>query len=68
MEPASGDQFMNKDQVKDRASEEKGKVKEVADKVTDEKRTEQKGSAEKHGGKDETVLKDINDGTREEKK
>ncbi len=53
---------MDKNQAKESASKEK--VKEVAD----DKRTEQKDKAEKHGGKDETVLKDVNDDTRKEEK
>ncbi len=52
---------MNKNQVKGHANEAKGKGKEVADKVTGDKSMEYKDKAEKHGGKDETVLGDVND-------
>ncbi|WP_416139640.1 hypothetical protein ACM26W_04375 [Halomonas sp. HK25] len=53
---------MNKNQVEDSASNEKSK------KVSDDKRTEQKGDAQKQGGKDGAVLKDINDNARKDKK
>ena len=59
---------MNKDQVKDRESEEKGKAKEVAGKVANDESTEHKGNAEKHVGKDGAVLKDINIHSRKETK
>lgn len=55
---------MNKCQVKDSESKEKGKGKVVAD----EKRTEQKGKAGQHDGKSGSVLKEINDDTRKEEK
>lgn len=58
---------MNKRQVKDSASEQKGRAKGVADKVTDGESAEQKGKFEKHGGKDGSVLGEINDGPKKEK-
>lgn len=51
---------MNKTQVEGRASEAKGKTKEVAGKATGDKSTEYKGKAEKHGGKGKAVLGQIN--------
>lgn len=52
---------MNKNQVKDSVKEEKEKAQEVADKETDDESTENKGKARKHGGKDDTVLGEVND-------
>ncbi|GGY65942.1 CsbD family protein [Marinobacter zhanjiangensis] len=52
---------MNSKQVEGRADEAKGKVKEVAGKASGDKKTEYKGKTEKHGGKAETVLADVND-------
>ncbi len=47
---------MNKHQVKDSENEEKEKAKEA-----DRENTENKGKARKHGGKDDTVLGEVND-------
>ncbi len=47
---------MNKNQVKGSANEEKEKAKEIDDECT-----ENKGKARKHGGKDNTVLGEVND-------
>lgn len=54
---------MNKTQVKGSAREEKGKAKEVADEVSDDKSTGNKDEAEKQGqgGKGRAVLADVND-------
>jgi len=51
--------IMNKEQVKGRANEAKGKVKETAGKLTGKKSTELKGKAEKHGGKVEAKYGDM---------
>ncbi len=59
---------MDRNQVKDSASEQKGKAKRVADKVADGESAEQKGKSEKHGGKDGSVLADINDSSKKGKK
>lgn len=48
---------MNRNQV----DQAKGKVKEVAGKVTGDKSTEHEGKAEEQGGKADTVLADINE-------
>lgn len=42
---------MNKDQVKGRISQTKGKIKEIAGKTTGDKSLENKGTAQKIGGK-----------------
>jgi uncharacterized protein YjbJ (UPF0337 family) len=42
---------MNKDQVKGRASQAKGKIKEIAGKTTGNKHLENKGTIQKVGGK-----------------
>lgn len=42
---------MNKDQVKGRAEEAKGKVKEVAGRISGDKELEQKGKLQNVGGK-----------------
>ncbi|MFO8045775.1 MAG: hypothetical protein R6U30_07870 [Halomonas sp.] len=59
---------MTKNQVTDNVSEEGKKNKEVADKVVDENRTEQKSKNEGHGGKDGAVLKEINGDAKKGKK
>ena len=51
---------MNKNQLKGHANEAKGKAREVAVKVTNDKSMEYKGKAEKHGGKAGAVLSDVN--------
>jgi uncharacterized protein YjbJ (UPF0337 family) len=43
--------IMNKDQVKGRAEEAKGKVKEVAGRISGDKELEQKGKLQNVGGK-----------------
>ena len=56
---------MNKDQVKGRVETAKGKVKEVAGKISGDKDLEAKGKAQKVGGKIQSgygdVKKDIKD-------
>ena len=42
---------MNKEQVQGRAEEAKGKIKEAAGVILDDKSLEQKGNLEKHVGK-----------------
>ncbi len=51
---------MNKDQNKDHSNEEKGRDKDVGGKVTGDKSKEHKDKADNPGGKDGTVLRDIN--------
>ncbi|MDI5935625.1 hypothetical protein [Halomonas kalidii] len=58
---------MDRNQVKDRASEQKGKAQRVADKVADGESAEHKRNSEKHDGKDGAVLADINDSSRKDK-
>lgn len=55
---------MNKNQVKGYANAAKGKVKEVAGKVTGDKSMEYKGTAEKHGGKAEAKYGDLESDTK----
>lgn len=50
---------MNKDQVKGRGTEAKGKVKEVAGKAVGNKELEYKGKAEKHVGKAQGAYGDV---------
>ena len=45
------EQGMNRDQIKGRTQEAKGKIKEVAGKITGDKTLEIRGTAEKTGGK-----------------
>ena len=49
---------MNKDQIKGRLEETKGKAKEVAGKILDDKEMEIKGSIEKNLGKAQAGLCD----------
>lgn len=55
---------MDRSQVKDSASEQKGKAERVADGES----AEHKRKSEKHGGKDGSVLADINDSPKKERK
>lgn len=57
---------MDKNQIKSRATQAKGKTKEVAGKATGNKGTEYKGKAQKHGGKAGAVLADINRDAKKE--
>jgi uncharacterized protein YjbJ (UPF0337 family) len=50
---------MNKNQVKGRADEAKGKVKEVTGKVLGNKRMETEGKVEKQSGKTEAAYGDL---------
>jgi uncharacterized protein YjbJ (UPF0337 family) len=50
---------MNKNQVEGRAKQAKGKVKEMAGKVTGDTELEYKGKAEKQGGKVEASYGDL---------
>ncbi|HSH40881.1 MAG TPA: CsbD family protein [Arenicellales bacterium] len=58
---------MNKNQIKGRINKAKGQVKEVTGRVIGNKELEQKGSAQKAGGKVESgygdVKEDIKDST-----
>ncbi len=49
----------NKDKIEGAAHEAKGKVKEVAGKVTGDQELEDRGTAEKLGGKAEQKVGDI---------
>jgi uncharacterized protein YjbJ (UPF0337 family) len=55
----TGESIMNKNQIKGRADEAKGKIKEVTGKVIGNKRMEYEGKAEKHGGKTEAAYGDL---------
>ncbi|MGI4782720.1 uncharacterized protein YjbJ (UPF0337 family) [Ralstonia sp. 151470066-2] len=61
--PAPADQqrgrTMNKDQVKGRLQEAKGKIKEVAGKVTGDEKTQVKGNIEKNIGKARATMGDV---------
>ncbi|GAQ31249.1 MULTISPECIES: CsbD family protein [Ralstonia] len=50
---------MNKDQVKGRLQEAKGKIKEVAGKVTGDEKTQLKGNIEKNIGKARATMGDV---------
>lgn len=50
---------MNKNQIKGRANEAKGKIKEVAGQVSGDKELEYKGKAEKLGGKAQAGYGDL---------
>ena len=50
---------MNKDQVKGRIEEAKGKMKEVAGKVTGDKKLEQKGKIQNISGKVQAGIGDL---------
>lgn len=52
---------MNKDQVLGRVNEAKGKSKETAGKVTDDKKQQAKGSIEKNAGKGQAKAGDLKD-------
>jgi uncharacterized protein YjbJ (UPF0337 family) len=67
-EQSSGDQLMNKNQVKGHANEAKGKIKEVTGKVTGDKSTEYKGKAEKYNGKAEAKYGDLKSDAKKETK
>ncbi len=58
---------MKKFPVEGSPSAEKAKTREVTGKATDEIR-ENEEKPERHAGKDDSVLSDINDGTRKETK
>jgi uncharacterized protein YjbJ (UPF0337 family) len=60
--------LMNKNQVDGRTREAKGKVKEVAGKVTGDKSTEYKGKAEKQAGKVEAKYGDVKRDVKKESK
>ncbi len=51
-----------------KSDQAKGKAKEVAGKVTDNKRTDYAGKAEKHGGKARAKLADLNNEAKSTKK
>jgi len=59
---------MNESQIKGRANEAKGKIKEVTGKVTGNKETEYKGKAQKHAGKAEAKYGDMKSDLKKEKK
>ena len=59
---------MNKHQVDVSKHDEKGKVKEVTTRVTDDKNTEKKHQTEKPSSKHETVLADVNNDSKKETK
>ncbi|MCH8536914.1 MAG: hypothetical protein LAT66_03995 [Alkalimonas sp.] len=52
---------MNRHQDKSKENQNKRKDYEVADKVTDDKRMNKKGKAERGGRKTHTILEGIND-------
>lgn len=59
---------MNRNQVKDSASDDNVKNKTVAGKVSDDESTQNKGTTGKQGGKDGAVLGDINDDAKKVRK
>ncbi|HTY69402.1 MAG TPA: CsbD family protein [Alphaproteobacteria bacterium] len=58
---------MDKDRIEGAGHEAKGKIKEVAGKVTGDKKTEAEGTAEKVGGKVENTVGGIRDKIEESK-
>jgi len=58
---------MNKDQIKGRAKQGKGKVKEVTGRVTGNKTLEGKGKLEKATGKAQAGYADLKSEVREER-
>jgi uncharacterized protein YjbJ (UPF0337 family) len=58
MDPNNGG-FMNKDQVKGRTDTATGKIKEGVGKATGDKELEDKGTAEKVGGKVRSTFGDV---------
>jgi uncharacterized protein YjbJ (UPF0337 family) len=58
MDPNNGG-FMNKDQVKGRTNTATGKIKEGVGKATGDKELEDKGTAEKVGGKVRSTFGDV---------
>ena len=61
-------QLMNKNQVDGKTQETKGKIKEVAGKITGNKSTEYKGTAEKLAGKAQKQLGDVESAIKKESK
>jgi uncharacterized protein YjbJ (UPF0337 family) len=59
---------MNKNQVKGRKEQTKGKVKEVAGKATGDKTMEHKGKAGKQGGKAHATVGDLKHDMKRNKK
>lgn len=59
---------MSTHQVNVSKSDEKGKVKEVTSKVTDDNNTEKNSKTEKPSGKHEAVLADVNNDSKKETK
>lgn len=57
---------MNKHQTEGRTDAAKGKAKEVAGKVTDDKTQEYKGKAEKHGGKSRAEYGDLKEDVKKD--
>ena len=58
---------MDKDRIQGAGHEAKGKLKEVAGKVTGDTKTEAEGTAEKIGGKVQNAVGGIRDKARESK-
>ena len=58
---------MNKDQVKDRVEESKGKVKEVTGKILNDDEMELKGNVEKKIGKVKAGFGDLKDDIKKSK-
>ncbi len=58
---------MDKDRIEGAGHEAKGKIKEVAGKVTGDKKTEAEGTAEKVGGKVQNTVGGIRDKIEESK-
>ena len=58
---------MDKDRIEGAGHEAKGKIKEVAGKLTGDKKTEAEGTAEKVGGKVQNAVGGIRDKIEESK-
>jgi len=58
---------MDKDRIEGAGHEAKGKIKEVAGKLTGDKKTEAEGTAEKVGGKVQNTVGGIRDKIEESK-
>ena len=56
---------MNKDQIKGRANEVDGKIKEITGKVVGDKKLEAKGNAQGSAGEAQTMLGDVKQDARD---
>ena len=62
----SGERDMDKDRIKGAAEQAKGKIKEVAGKVTGDNKTEAEGKADRVRGKVRNAVGGLKDAARDE--